>query len=664
MTPRSVRAFALGLLLAACGGAAPTHQEAVSLPQTNADAGAPEHGGMLAQPLVGEGERQAPVPILRDDPVWGSRTALVTIVEFADFQCPFCSRAADTLAQVQKDYGPQKLRVVFKHEPLQFHPNAKPCAEAAATVRALGGNAAFWTFYELAYHDQQNLNPASYEAWAQRAGVAPPAFRSAMDTHKFLAKVDDDMEVAKALGVNGTPDFFINGVELSGAQPAEKFHEVIDAQIALAQAKLASGVTAHDLYTALAKENYKPPAARGGDDDAPPDTTTVWKVPVGSSPQLGPKTALVTIIEFADFQCPYCKRVEPALQQIKTTYTTNVRFVFKQMPLPFHPRAEPAAEVALEARAEKGDTGFWAAHDKLFDSQPKLDDADFERIATELKLDVTKVRAAVANKKYQHAIEQDQDLGEDFQASGTPHFFVNGRRLVGAQPFDKFKAIIDDELTKARALVTAGTKPEKVYDELTKTGKAPWEQKTVTLTGAAPTKGPAGAPVTVVEFSDFQCPYCKRAKDTVDELLKAYPTQVKVVWRQLPLPFHAQAELAAEASVEAFKQKGSATFWRLHDQLYAHQTDPDGLARASIDGYARALGLDMIKFAHALDTGSNATRVDADAKAASAASISGTPTFLIGRGTPTGTWTAYELVGAQPLAKFKRVVDFALRSHP
>jgi len=656
------RTLAALVLLAACGGSAPARQEAVSLPQANDDAGAHETVA-LAQP-TGKSERDALVPIADDDPVWGSRTALVTIVEFADFQCPFCARAAETVEQLEKAYGDHKLRVVFKHYPLSFHQNARPCAEAAATVRALGGNAAFWVFYDLAYHDQADLGPASYETWAQRAGVSLPVFRAALDARKYASKIDDDMAVAKNVGVEGTPAFFVNGVSIEGAQPIEKFREVIDAQITAASAELEKGVSPQDLYTVATRENYKTPSQREDENTPPPDTTTVWKVPVGASPQRGPKTALVTIVEFADFQCPFCKRVEPTLEQIKTTYGSDVRFVFKHEPLPFHPRAEPAAELALEARAEKGDAGFWAAHDELFASQPNLDDADLDKVATKLKLDVAKVRDAIAKKKWARVIKEDAALGDDFQANGTPHFFIDGRRLVGAQPFDKFKAIIDDELTKAKALVSGGTKLEKVYDELTKNGKSPYEEKTITLAGSAPSKGAARATVTVVEFADFQCPYCKRANDTLDELLKAYPTQVKLVWRNMPLPFHAQAELAAEAGVEAFKQKGSATFWRMHDALYGHQTDPDGLSRTSIDGYARTLGLDMTKFAQALDTGSNGSAVDADAKAAKNAGLNGTPTFLVGRGSPTGAWTAYVLIGAQPLAKFKRLVDLALGSHP
>ena len=658
-----IRSFAAALVLAACGGASQQSQQAVVLPQQPGDGGAATKAAALP---ADNSEADATVPIVATDPVWGSRTAPVTIVEFTDFQCPFCARAVPTITELEHTYGEQKLRVVFKNEPLPFHPNAKPAAEAGATIHALGGNQAFWTFYDLAFQDQKDLGPASYEAWAQKAGVSLPEFRDAMSSHKYEQKVDDDDALAKKLGVNGTPHFFVNGVEITGAQPIDKFKEVVDAQLKAAQAQTEKGVAAKDVYAVLAKANYVEPSKREEDSGPPEDTTTVWKVPVGTSPVRGNKNALVTIVEFADFQCPYCKRAESTLEQVKNTYGNDVRFVFKNEPLPFHQRAEPAAELALEARAEKGDAGFWAAHDKLFAASPQLDDADLEQIAKDLKLDVAKVKDAIAKKKYAAAIEKDNALGEDFQANGTPHFFINGRRLVGAQPFDKFKSIIDAEIVKAKALVTAGTKPEHVYDELTKNGKTPPppEQKTLALTGNAPVKGPAGAPVTIVEFSDFQCPFCKRAEPIIEDVLKAYPNKVKIMWRHTPLPFHPQAELAAEASVEVFKQKGNAAFWKMHDTLYAHQTDQDGLARASIDGYARALGVDMTKFAQALDTGANASTVDADKKAGAAAGVSGTPTFFIGRGNPTGQWTAYILVGAQPLAKFKKLVDLALAAHP
>ncbi len=643
------------LLILACGGAAETRTEVVSLPKAD-DGHDMAHVTLPPAPS----ELDSPVPIAADDPVWGSRGAPVTIVELADFQCPYCSRAAATLDQIERDYGPQKLRVVFKEYPLKFHPEARPCAEAAETVRALGGNDAFWKFYELAFHNQADLGIDAYERWAQSAGVDANAFHNALFQRRFVAKVDDDIALGEKIGVNGTPAFYINGIVLGGAQPPEKFREIIDAELAASSARREKGVGAFENYVVASKANYKK------EDDDEPEDTTVWKVPVGTSPTLGPKTALVTLIEFSDFQCPYCKRVEPTLKQIRAAYGNDVRLVFKHEPLPFHPRAEPAAELALEALAEKGVTGFWAAHDALYDSQPALDDADLDKITGDLKLDLAKVHAAIANHKYKKPLEEDGDLGEDFKASGTPHFFVNGRRIVGAVGFDKFKTLIDGELVKARALVAAGTKPEDVYAEATKTGtdRPTLPTKTVTFTTNAPMKGPANARVTIVEFSDFQCPFCKRAEDTLVEVLKANPTRVHLQWRHFPLGSHAHAEVAAEASVEAFREKGNDGFWKFHDALYAHQNDPDGLERANIETYAQTLGIDATKLRAALDSAQHANTVDADTKVAHAIDVDGTPAFVIGAGTPAAnaSWTGVYFTGAQSLAKFQKAIDKALAS--
>ncbi|HSQ62551.1 MAG TPA: thioredoxin domain-containing protein [Polyangiaceae bacterium] len=647
----------MAVLAAACGGAQQDSSQ-VALPKL--PPGHPADGPQIAMAPAEKSEADTAVPITANDPTWGSRDAPVTLVEFTDLQCPFCSRAEATVEQLEQAYGREQLRVVYKANPLPFHPNAKPAALAAATVHGLGGNEAFWTFYKLAFDHQADLGDAMYEQWAKQSGVSVPAFRDALAARRFAAPVDEGAELAKKLGANGTPSFFINGVSVVGAQPIDKFKQVIDAQLAAAKEKLAAGTPRAEVYRVLVAANYKPQADE--DEDEPKPDTAVWKVPA-TGPALGPKTALVTIVEFADFQCPFCKRVEPTLQQVRTTYGNDVRIVFKHEPLPFHPRAEPAAQLALEALAEKGDAGFWAAHDKLFDAQPKLEDADLEQVARDLQLDVSKVQAAIKTHKYKRALDEDADLADDFQANGTPHFFINGRRLVGAQPFDKFKQLIDEQLVKARALVSTGIKPENVYGELLKTAQAAPapEQKTITLAGAAPVRGPASAPVTIVEFADFQCPYCKKADETLAQVLKDYPTKVRLVWRHLPLQFHAQAHLAAEAGTEAFKERGNDGFWKLHDAMFAHQGDQDGLSRGAIDGYAKAAGVDAKKFAHALDTGANAASVDADAKSGTDAGINGTPAFLIGTGTPSGSWTAYYLSGAQPIAKFRKLIELALK---
>lgn len=111
-------------------------------------------------------------------------------------------------------------------------------------------------------------------------------------------------------------------------------------------------------------------------EDEEPVDTAVWKVPVGRSPVRGKADAPITIVEFSDFQCPFCKRAEPTIDEVRRTYGDKVRVVWKDEPLPFHPRATPAAELARFAYAKKGQDGFWKVHDALFASQPKLEDSE------------------------------------------------------------------------------------------------------------------------------------------------------------------------------------------------------------------------------------------------------------------------------------------------
>jgi protein-disulfide isomerase len=604
-------------------------------------------------------DEDAAVPVSSKDPVWGNRNAPVTLVLFSDFQCPFCSKVETTISQLKEKYGPEKLRVVWKSNPLPFHPNARPASLAAETVFRLGGSKAFYKFHDLAFQNQQALAPEKYEQWAVAAGVDKAKWRAAFDKGEYAKKIDDDMNIGKTVGVQGTPASFINGNFLSGAQPIEKFTAVIDEELGKAKAAIAAGTKPDKVYAKLAGENKakaptKPDAAK---PDAAPaaDDKTVWKVPAGDGPVKGGAEALVTIVQFSDFQCPFCSRVEPTVDEVMKQYGDKVRLIWRNNPLPFHPRAEPAAELAMEARAEKGDKGFWAAHGMLFKNQQKIADEDLLGYAKELGLDVDKVKVAMKDHKYQPLMQADMDLADDIQASGTPHFFINGRRLVGAQPAEKFKAVIDEELAKAQALVGKGIKAKDVYAEIIKDGKEPPppEKKTVDAPAAnSPWKGGKDAKVTMQIFSDFQCPFCKRVEDTLKQVDAAYGDKIKVVWRHKPLPMHKDAPLASEATQEAFTQKGNAGFWKMHDLLFEKQgSGPDVLQRAALESYAETQGLDMTKFKKALDANTHKAFVDSESAVADKAGISGTPAFVI---------NGYFISGAQPFAKFKKIIDKAL----
>jgi protein-disulfide isomerase len=593
----------------------------------------------------------AAVPVFEDDPFLGAADAPVTIVAYTDFQCPFCKRVEPTLTSLQTRYG-NDLRIVWKDFPLPFHKEAKPAHEAGRVVYELGGSKAFFKFRDLAFAGSKELEPSNFERWAQQAGVSVNQFRS-RSTDKARQKVDDNIAEAARVGVRGAPSFFINGVFLSGAQPQNKFEEVIDRQLTAAKQRVAAGTSRERVYVELTNENHKKTDAPVKKDKPPPDTTTVFKVPVGpDDPVLGERRAKVTIVEFGDFQCPFCKRVSKTMSELRKHYGRDLRIVWKDNPLAFHKRAKPAARFAREAFAQKGDDAFWKAHDLLFDKTPALEDSDLRGYGAALGLDGGKVQSAVSGSRHYAVIDRSQELAAALEARGTPTFFINGRALKGAQPFEKFKTIIDEELKRADRLLASGTSAERLYDELIKDGKAgkgaELERRDAgAIPADAPFLGAAGAKVVIQEFSDFQCPFCQRVTPTLKTLLREYDGRLKVVWRHHPLPFHKDAPLAHQAAVEAFAQKGNDGFWRMHDRLFEGRK----LKRSDLDGHARSVGLDMARFAAALDDGRHKKRIDRDTDAAKAAGIRGTPGFLI---------NGLFLSGAQPIGKFRKVIDKAL----
>ncbi len=182
----------------------------------------------------------------------------------------------------------------------------------------------------------------------------------------------------------------------------------------------------------------------------------------GDGPSWGPTGALVTIVEFSDFQCPYCARVEPALKRVRETYGDRVRFVFRDFPLvQIHPQAAKAAEAAACA-GEQGK--FWELHGRLFDNQARLAIPDLKQHAKELGLDAAKFGECLDSGR--HAPDWQADLNEAaaYGVTGTPAFFINGRMLVGAQPYEAFAQVIDEELERAGSAAKNVPKDPKKKD--------------------------------------------------------------------------------------------------------------------------------------------------------------------------------------------------------
>jgi protein-disulfide isomerase len=411
-------------------------------------------------------------------------------------------------------------------------------------------------------------------------------------------------------------------------------------------------------------ENHEGDGTKAGAKgaEAADDGVQRFKVPVtAAQPVKGPADAPVTIVAISDFQCPFCSRVEPTLTQLETEYKGKLRVVWRNNPLPFHQNALPAAELAMEAMAQGGSDKFWKAHDKLFANQQALTRENLDTYAQELGLDATKYKAALDTHTHKAQIEADQQMATKFDARGTPAFFINGRFLSGAQPLEKFKEIVDDELKRADKLVKSGVAKNQIYAALTKNALAQKAEEPAAAAAAqaprrqpdpkavykvpvgdSPVKGPSDALVTIVEFSDFQCPFCGRVEPTIKQVVDTYGKDVRVAFKQNPLPFHQNAAIAAEASLAAADQ---GKFWEMHEKLFSNQT---ALERDKLEGYAKDLGLNAAKFKASLDTNKHKATIENEQKLARDLGAAGTPSFFVnGRG----------LRGAQPFEAFKALID-------
>jgi protein-disulfide isomerase len=179
-----------------------------------------------------------------------------------------------------------------------------------------------------------------------------------------------------------------------------------------------------------------------------------YRVPVEveGAPSRGNPKAPVTIVEFSDFQCPFCVRARPTVKRVLEAYGDRVRFVFRHYPLDFHPLAQKAGEAAACA----GDQGrFWEMHDRLWGNPQKLEVSNLKAHAQALGLDTERFSSCLDSGRHAGLVERDLRAGQAYGVSGTPAFFVNGRPISGAQPFEAFQQVIDDELARASARTAA-----------------------------------------------------------------------------------------------------------------------------------------------------------------------------------------------------------------
>jgi protein-disulfide isomerase len=186
-------------------------------------------------------------------------------------------------------------------------------------------------------------------------------------------------------------------------------------------------------------ERRAPPPERS----ARPDPGRRYSVDTKGAPVKGNPDAKLAIVEFSDFECPFCRRAEPTLDQIEATYGDRVRIVFKHLPIPGHRRA-PDAHAAAEAAHRQG--RFWEMHDRIFADPQAMNPETYLGYAREIGLDLEQFRRDLEDPALKQRIAADSAEAAKLGVTGTPSFFVNGRFIAGAQPFEVFQSLIDEEL--------------------------------------------------------------------------------------------------------------------------------------------------------------------------------------------------------------------------
>lgn len=391
-------------------------------------------------------DARAPLPIDTRVPVLGPRDAPVTVVLFGDLMCPH------TLAQLplllaEKARRGRDLRLAFRYLPLSQNAGSVSSARALAGLYADRGGDPLFRVLEAAAKQRTPLARGDLAPILAMLGMTDVDVEDLGRAQTSGAAVERDVELASSLFVRATPTLFVNGVRLDGFHPAPALSAAIDRELRAAYLSLAAGVAPSALYTTRVRKNLM----NLGDD--PEERVCVRPA---AAPARGAPAALVTVVEFSEFQCAACREGELGLAAVLRQNPAEVRSVWKDFPLSQHARARAAANFAHEARAVGGDKAFFAVHNRLLKGEPALEEADLFALATALNLPADRLLDAARTEKHASTIESDLRLAADLGVSGAPTYFVNGRKLSGAPPPAEFVVLVREELALARRVMQNG----------------------------------------------------------------------------------------------------------------------------------------------------------------------------------------------------------------
>ncbi len=366
--------------------------------------------------------------------------------------------------------------------------------------------------------------------------------------------------------------------------------------------------------------------------------------------------APVTIVEFSDMECPFCRRAAATLGQVMEAYPGKIRLIFKHAPLDFHKRAR-AAHQALLAAGTQGK--FWEMHDLVFAAK-NIERPQLISFARELRLDEKTFADALDSEAFASIIERDSSEAVALGVDGRPTFFINGRKLEGAKSFEAFKTVIDEILQQAPSElpVTANTiKPAAPPTALTP--NVVREPSTTPVVNSAEVekpnaiyarlmKGNPNAPVRIVWFSDLQSSLTPKAAALIAEVMRDYPDKIQLQFKHRPLETRPNAVEVHEAALAAAAHN---KFWEMHDLILAHGK---AVTRRDLTTFAASLNLSVVEFTSALDKGTYRTQVEGDLREARRREVRGSPVFFVGD---------TRIDGLQPAAMLREIIERELLKH-
>ena len=561
----------------------------------------------------------------------GNPAAPVVLEEFSDFQCPYCERfTTQTLPSlIENQIAAGDVLLVYYDFPLEsIHPQAFAAANAARCAGAQSA-AAYWQMHDLLYSEVQQWsgrgNPnQAFITLAGKLALDIEKYTSCIEENTHQEKVQADIDLALNRGVRSTPSFFVNGEPLIGAQPVQVFDQ------AIAAVKNGESIAA-------APEQGAP---QNGELPLVPPRVAPEPAEINfdnAAGAIGDENAPVTIVEFSDYQCPFCERhFQETIPSIMSDMieTGQVRYVFKDLPLDsLHPEARSAA---LAARCAGEQDAYWKMHDALFESQQKWAGQGsaandiFLSLAGDLNLDQTAFSTCIAEDRYAQVIQDNVDEAQSLGASATPYFFIDGYPIAGAQSYELF-------------FYAVGLAEEGLLADAYDPGEPDVSQSY--------SIGDPNAPVTIIEYTDFQCPFCSRHfENTYGQIKENFIDKglVHYIFKDFPLSnIHPHAQKAAEAARCAGEQNA---YVEMHDKLFSTQGEWQGQsdAAAIFSTYAVDLGLESEIFDACLTSGKYEAAVLQDLEEGSKLGVNGTPAFFI---------NGYSMSGAQPYPIFEQAIN-------